>query len=151
MAGHSDWHNFWVYHNGRYSAAKVRPTHKDTNVYYHFRSPRVALCLYLNLDLGGVGTYLTGFKGESKSVVQPRLVQHRQQLVGALSQAAAFNNDVARRHGDMYGDFSVFHEVDVSSGKNWAQMSDWFESMRQVYVGVLGSPSPSQGGGLKQW
>ena len=71
--------------------------------------------------------------------------------MGALQWAAAANNDAPpRQHDDVYGDYSVFHEIDIDNAQNWSQMSDWFESMRQVYMGVLGSPSPSQGSGLKQ-
>ena len=151
MAGHSNWQSFWVLHNAQHPAADVSPAHKDTNVYYHFRTPRVTLCLFLNRSLGGIGTYLTGFKGESKSVVQARLAQIQQRLMGVLRQAAASHNDVARQYGDMYGDFSVFHEIDIDGRQNWQRMSDWFEDMRQVYMGVLGSPSPSQGSGLKKW
>ena len=152
MAGHSNQQAFWAHHNAQqYPAANVKAGHKNTNVYYHFRTPKVALCLFLNRDLGGIGTYLTGFRGESKSVVQPRLAQHQHQLMSALVHAAASNNDAPPlQHDDTYGDYSVFHEIDIDNAQNWAQMSDWFEDMRQVYIGVLGAPSPSQGSGLKQ-
>ena len=109
--------------------------------------------LYLNEDIDGkkrIGTYLRGFKTEDKTVSRPRLIQHRQQLMGALRQAAASNNDaLPLKHDDTYGDYSVFHEIDIDNAKNWQQMSDWFENMRQVYVGVLGAPSLPQGSGLK--
>ncbi|MCY4584011.1 MAG: hypothetical protein OXE50_14635 [Chloroflexi bacterium] len=151
MAGHSTQQTFWAHHNAQQRpAANVKPGHKDTNLYYHFRAPNVALCLFLNRDLGGIGTYLTGYRGESKSVVQPRLAQHQHQLMSALAQAAALNNDVARQQGDMYGDYSVFHEIDIDDPQNRQQISDWFENVRQVYMGVLGAPSLPQGGGLKQ-
>ena len=57
MAGHGNWHDFWIYHNARHPAANVRPGHKDTNLYYHFRAVGVVLCLYMNLDLGIIGVY----------------------------------------------------------------------------------------------
>lgn len=154
MAGHGNWHDFWVYHNARHPAADVKRTHKDTNVYYHFRTLRVALGLYLNEDVGGtrgIGTYLRGFRREDKSISRPRLMQYQQSLMGALTQAARLNTaPPPRQYDDTFGDYSVFHEVDIDKQQNWAQMSDWFEQMRQVYIGVLGSPSPSQGSGLKQ-
>ena len=154
MAGHSNWQAFWVHHNAQqHPAANVKAGHKDTNVYYHFRTPRLALGLYLIEGVEGkkvIGTYLRGFKGEDKSISRPRLGQHQQQLMGALRQAAASNNDAPpRQYDDTYGDDSVFHEIDIDNAKNWQQMSDWFENMRQVYVGVLGVPSLPQGSGLK--
>ena len=154
MAGHSNWQVFWARHNAQHPAADVSPTHKDTNVYYHFRAPRLALGLYLNENVRGkkgIGTYLRGFRGEDKSVSRPRLAQHQQQLMRVLQRAAAANNDAPpRQHDDMFGDYSVFHEIDIDDQQNWQQMSNWFENMRQVYIGVLGAPSPSQGSGLKQ-
>ena len=156
MAGHSNWQAFWQRHNRRHRVANVRSTHKDTDVYYHFRTPRVALGLYLNKGVKGkkgIGIYLRGFRGEDKSISRPRLTHHQHSLMGALGQAAASNNDAPpRQHDDdgAYGDYSVFHEIDIDNAQNWPQMSDWFEDMRQVYIGVLGSPSPSQGSGLKQ-
>ena len=154
MAGHSNWQAFWQQHNRQHPVANVKADHKDTNVYYHFRTPRLALGLYLNEGVEGkkvIGTYLRGFKGEDKTVSRPRSAQHQQQLMGALQRAAAANNDAPpRQHDDTYGDYSVFHEVDIDNVQNWQQMSDWFESMRQIYIGVLGSPSPPQGSGLKQ-
>ncbi|MCY4449745.1 MAG: hypothetical protein OXE02_12980 [Chloroflexi bacterium] len=154
MAGRSNWQAFWAHHNAQHPSANVSPTHKDTNVYYHFRAPRLALGLFLNDNVEGkkgIGTYLRGFKREDKTVSRPRLAQHQQSLMGVLTQAAALNNDAPpRKHDDTYGDYSVFHEIDIDDPQNWAQMSKWFEDMRQVYIGVLGSPSPPQGSGLKQ-
>ena len=155
MAGHSSQQAFWVHHNAQqHPAANVKAGHKDTNVYYRFRIPRVALGLYLNEDVDGqkgIGTYLRGFRGENKNISRPRLAQHHHSLLGALRQAAAANNDAPpRKHDDTYGDYSVFHEIDIDNAQNWQQMSNWFEDMRQVYVGVLGAPSLPQGSGLKQ-
>ena len=48
MAGHSNQQAFWVHHNAQqHVAANIKAGHKDTNAYYHFRAPRVALGLYL--------------------------------------------------------------------------------------------------------
>ena len=153
MAGHSNWQAFWCRHNARHPAADVKAGHKDTNVYYHFRTPHLALGLYLNEDVAGkrgIGIYVRGFRGEDKSISRPRLAQHQHSLMRALGKAAAANNDSPpRQHDDMYGDYSIFHEIDIDNAQNWQQMSDWFENMRQVYVGVLGPPSLPQGSGLK--
>ena len=109
MAGHSNWQAFWAHYNARHPTAKIKPTLKDTNVYYHFRTPRVALGLYINRDVEGVrgmGTFLRGFTGEGKPVSRQRLAQHQHSLMGALGQAAASNNDAPpRQYDDTYGDY----------------------------------------------
>ena len=67
--------------------------------------------------------------------------------MGALKAAAPLD---CRQSGEKYGQFSVFHEIAVQSQQNWAVMSDWLENMLQVYIGVLGSPDPPGGAGLKR-
>ncbi|MCY4448291.1 MAG: hypothetical protein OXE02_05555 [Chloroflexi bacterium] len=57
MAGHSNQQAFWARHNAQqYPAANVKAGHNNTNVYYHFRTSKVVLCLFLNRDLGGIAS-----------------------------------------------------------------------------------------------
>ena len=142
MAGHGNRQPFWAHHNAQNPAANVQTGHKDTNVYYHFRTPPLVLGLYLNEGVDGrkvIGTYLRGFKGEDKTVSRPRLAQHQQQqLMGALRRVAVANNDAPpRQHDDVYGDYSVFHEIDIDNVQYWQQMSDW---VREHAAGVHGHP-----------